>query len=587
MLLRNILLITIIFANKSLGANSPTFSSAELGIRGFKMPKDSQQKSIKIKLDLDTKGAISPYIYGYGAVSGDSDLWDPNNRFTLFRLGGNRFTAYNWENNVSHAGSDWRYQNDLYLCSNISPIVTQNDCKLPGGVVKGFAEHAFGLNKSKQNASILVTIPIIGHVAYQTTDGDVCPQEHVEKTMECSTRSYLKSKFRISRSKGTDKFDGRPNISDEYVNQNEFVSWLVSTFPKSKRDGKEIFFSMDNEPALWGMTHNRVRPGGDYCKHNPSYSEIFSRNLEYALMVKEVSPNSLVFGPVDYGWYSMKHFQGFDQCDENKGQIFHEFFLKSLQKAAKKSPGGKSPVDILDIHWYSEIQPKEGTKIIEKHAPTHETYIKARLDAPRSLWDPDFVEDSWIAQKDLGKQPIRLIPRLRELIQKHNPGMGISISEYTYGGENHISGALAQMDVLGIFGREGLFAATFWPLSEKSNYIYGAFRMFRNFDGKGGYFGDTAYLATSSSSSRLSVYASNDPQKPSGIIAIVINKTSQEQTLEWEISGSKVALKEAIIYKLDETATIPKFFRKVPFSEINKVSISPLTAYTIVMRGLN
>ena len=38
----------------------------------------------------------------------------------------------------------------------------------------------------------------------------------------------------------------------------------------------------------------------------------------------------------------------------------------------------------------------------------------------------------------------------------------IAITEYNYGGNNHISGAIAQADVLGIFGREGVFAANFW-----------------------------------------------------------------------------------------------------------------------------
>ena len=58
--------------------------------------------------------------------------------------------------------------------------------------------------------------------------------------------------------------------------------------------------------------------------------------------------------------------------------------------------------------------------------------------------------------------PIELIPRLMKKIADHYPGTKLSISEYNYGAGGDISGGLAEADVLGIFGREGLFAATMW-----------------------------------------------------------------------------------------------------------------------------
>ena len=41
--------------------------------------------------------------------------FDPSLNLTIYRLGGNRLTAANWENNLSHAGSDYRYQNDTVV----------------------------------------------------------------------------------------------------------------------------------------------------------------------------------------------------------------------------------------------------------------------------------------------------------------------------------------------------------------------------------------------------------------------------------------------------------------------------------------
>ena len=43
------------------------------------------------------------------------------NKQTMVRIGGNRWTAYNWENNASNAGSDYCFQNDDFLSSSTTP----------------------------------------------------------------------------------------------------------------------------------------------------------------------------------------------------------------------------------------------------------------------------------------------------------------------------------------------------------------------------------------------------------------------------------------------------------------------------------
>ena len=59
--------------------------------------------------------SISPYIYG---VNSGVDLSTVSAK--SFRLGGNRMTAYNWENNMSNAGSDWNNSADMYLVNNVA-----------------------------------------------------------------------------------------------------------------------------------------------------------------------------------------------------------------------------------------------------------------------------------------------------------------------------------------------------------------------------------------------------------------------------------------------------------------------------------
>jgi len=84
--------------------------------------------------------------------------------------------------------------------------------------------------------------------------------------------------------------------------------------------------------------------------------------------------------------------------------------------------------------------------------------------------------ESWIT-KDVLHQPIRLLPRVQEKIARHYPGTKLAITEYYYGGGAHISGAPAQADALGIFGREGVFATALWHEGKTDDrFTYGACR---------------------------------------------------------------------------------------------------------------
>ena len=80
-------------------------------------------------------------------------------------------------------------------------------------------------------------------------------------------------------------------------------------------------------------------------------------------------------------------------------------------------------------------------------------------------------------------------------------------SEYNWGGLEAIKGALAQADVLGIFGREGLDLATLWSPPTINQPGMFAFRMYRNYDGQGSAFGETSLQAASADQDKLAVYA--------------------------------------------------------------------------------
>ena len=113
-----------------------------------------------------------------------------------------------------------------------------------------------------------------------------------------------------------------------------------------------------------------------------------------------------------------------------------------------------------------------------------------RNRSTRSLWDPNYVDETWINDR------VQLIPRLRGWVDQHYPGTQIGITEYNWGAEGHINGATTQADILGIFGREGLDMAARWATPATSTPTYKAIKLYRNYDGQRSTFGDTSVAAS-------------------------------------------------------------------------------------------
>jgi hypothetical protein len=443
--------------------------------------------AVDVTLTVNTvEGAthpISPLIYGTNAPR---DL--ASNRQAIVRLGGNRWTAYNWENNASNAGSDWCFQNDGALSSS----------NTPAEAVRPAIQQA-----RAAGAATIVTVPIVDYVAADKNGG--CDVRN-------SGANYLQTRFKQNRPTKGSALSLTPNASDGVVYQDEFVNWL-----RTNANGANIVFSLDNEPDLWSHTHAEVHP-------NPvTYAEIVQRNIDYAKAIKDVWPTAQVAGPVNYGFYGFEALQG---APDAAGRNFLDFYLSRMRAA--ETTHGKRLVDYLDLHWYPEAS---GGGVRVTGADTSAAVVAARVQAPRSLYDPTYRETSWITDTSgYNYGPIRLIPRTRDRIAANYPGTKLAFTEWNYGGGGHVSGAVASADVLGIFGREDVGMATMWELNSDERYTYAAFRAFRNYDGLGSTFGDVSVPATSSDESVATVYASrfgNDTTKP---VIVAINKSTSAKT---------------------------------------------------------
>ena len=353
----------------------------------------------------------------------------------------------------------------------------------------------------------------------------------------------LATRFKVSKAVKGSAFSLTPTTGDGFVYQDEFVNWFNTTFPgRATNATAPVFFSLDNEPDIWTSTHQEIQsnPGDGASPRIQTYSGFTDTSVVYSKAIKSVMPGALVFGPAVATWVGVANIGRHPTADPVYGtQNFFDVYLDRM--AAASAADGRRLLDVLDLHFYSEVQ-VNGARVQDDNAGQSAAMIQARLQAPRSLWDPTYDEGSWVSQF-LGA-PIRLLPRLRDQIAAHYPGTKIAITEYAYGRLGDISGGVTQADALGVFGREGVFAASLWPVGSASAsgqpngpYAYGmgAFRMYRNYDGAGGAFGDTGLSASTSDAVNSSVYASRTASGKT--VLIVINKASTSKVLRITLSG--------------------------------------------------
>jgi len=242
--------------------------------------------------------------------------------------------------------------------------------------------------------------------------------------------------------------------------------------------------------------------------------------------LKDQFPNVVIFGPVHYGFQGLYNWQGELSATPSGTNWFPDKYLQALKTAS--TTYGKPLVDVYDFHWYVEEYDSGGTRILDlTSAILSDAQVQLIVQSPRALWDPTFTDtgnsNPWI-YKELGSTPINLLGRLETKINAENPGMKISITEYENGGWNHIAGTIAQADNLGIFGSQGLFAASFWPPNGTYSYALAGFRAYRGFDGA-----NASLEASSSDVQNVVVYASTDSTTPGRTVFVAINRSTSAQ----------------------------------------------------------
>ena len=459
-------------------------------------PANSASPDVSITVDPTKSYAISPYIYGLNFYSGNSN---PPPNLTMDRDGGNRWTAYNWETNASNAGSDYLYENDNYLSSSTVPAE---------------AVRSFIANDQNLGMASLVTFQMQGLVSADE-NGPVSTTNPPDMT-----------RFKTVVDKKGSAFTLTPSTTDANVYMDEFIWALDQKFFGQSIFGTNpthpTFVELDNEPELWNSTHLEVQG------LNPVTSDNYiSKTITLTKALKDQFPDVVIFGPVHYGFEGIYNWQGeLTNATPSGSNWFPDKYLPAIKSAS--TTYGKPLVDVYDFHWYSEAT-DGSTRVTNMTGSTlTDAQVQAIVQSPRSLWDNTYSENSWITVDVLGG-PIYILGRLQSKIAAENPGMKIAITEYNNGGSQHIAGTIAEADNLGIFGSQGVFAASLWPLTNNDAYIFAGFRAYRDFDGANANFGDTSLQTTSSNVANVVVYASVDSTIPGRVVFVAINRSTKSQ----------------------------------------------------------
>ncbi|HSB64185.1 MAG TPA: glycoside hydrolase family 44 protein, partial [Thermoanaerobaculia bacterium] len=454
---------------------------------------------------------VSPQIFGmnFGTAAQMSRLKVP-----VRRWGGNAVTRYNWETDTNNSASDWFFTN---YAGSANPATLPN----------GSAADVFVDEIRAAGGEALITVPLIGWTPIDRKRrwGFSVARYGAQQQTECSATGYASwcnpdagNGVRPNGSyvTGNDPADTSKAIDATFATR--WMSHLAGRVGTAAAGGVR-FWALENEPMLWNSTHRDVHPLGT------TYDELWSKTAAVGAAIKAQDAGAKVLGPAVWGWCAY-FFSGADGCSPGADRAAHggEDFLPWYLDQAKawETQHGTRLLDYLDVHYYPQAS---GVALTNDESSATSAL---RLRTLKSLYDPSYLDESWIGT-DVG-QAVYLIPRMKAWIAAHYPGTKLAISEYNWGSDDGISGALAQAEALAIFGREGVDLATRWVAPADNSKTEDAFLLYRNYDGAGAQVKGDSVRATSGNVDAVGAYAVRGGAGGNTLYLLLFNKGTATQT---------------------------------------------------------
>jgi hypothetical protein len=554
------------------GGSQPTFYLDDIVLTGAGVPPPPPGAGPLLQIEvLSKRRYIDPGVYGMNFAD---EALATELALPVRRWGGNSTSRYNWQVGVTNTGSDYYYENIPDDVANV------------GALPNGTSTDLFVEQDRRTGTRSLLTVPLIGWVAKTSSPRNhpfACGFKVSKYGAQTSTDSWdadcgsgVNGSGEIT---GNDPTDTSMTVGSSFVS--DWVAHLVGRYGTAANGGV-AYYNLDNEPMLWNSTHRDVHP------QPTTYDELRDKTYSIAAAVKGADPSAKTLGPVLWGWCAYLY-SAADDCGRlttdyaNHGNTY--FVPWYLQQMRAYDQAHKTRLlDYLDLHYYPQAS---GVSLASAGGAATQAL---RLRSTKALWDPAYKDESWISDTESGGVAIQLIPRMRDWVSANYPGTKLAVTEYNWGGLEHINGALAQADVLGIFGREGMGVATLWAPPTTSQPGAYAFRMYRNYNGNSGRYGDFSVKSVSADQDKLAVYAARRGSDHA-VTVMVINKTASDLTSTVNLAGLTpkttaavyrygASNLNAIAHLADQAATGSGFSATFAANSITLVELKPATAPT-------
>lgn len=488
---------------------------------------------ISVSIDLaGTRRAIDPLIYG---VSFGSDAQHADLHYPTRRWGGNRTSRYNWQFDVDNTANDYFFQN----------IAAGSGSNLPNDS----SANQFVVTTKAQGGEALMTIPTLGWVAKDSRLKlwSFSQQTYGAQTLDECRFYGPNPPFWCSADSGNGLCTAGPNCQNGKIVGNNPLDtskaapvnyasdWVTHLRARhgSAAQGGVRYFALDNEAMLWNSTHRDVHPLA------PTYDEVWTRGRDRALAIKAIEPDAKIFGPVTWGWCDYwtsasdaalgNCFEGPDRT-AHAGLPFVEWYLQRV--CTETGPGGVRAVDYLDLHYYPQ---GDGIDGLNNDVPSGEQpAVQARrLRSLRELYDASYASESWIGGTAYPNP--NLLRRARAAIDARCPGTKLALTEYKWGPDNGVTGALAQAELLAIFGREGVDYAARWIAPDVGTLSEHAFRLYLDYDGANSRVLGDSVPATSSQPDTVAAYAVDRSGGP--LYLLLFNHSPSARSVDVALAG--------------------------------------------------
>lgn len=380
--------------------------------------------------------AVSPYLYGRNnSFSSTDPNWTLPDKtliqlrdagVTFFReSNGNNCTKYNWRRKLS-SHPDW--YNNVYT----------ND----------WDKTALTLQKNFPYAQGMWAFQLIGKVA-KTNKANFDEWTYNQSKWWEGVNQNLAGGGVLNPTGTKAKVEGNPDFYLENWPADSTVAlmnhWFRSNGLGLNKD-KIRYWNMDNEPEIWGSSHDDVMPA-----QLPA-EDFMQRYFTVAKKARTYYPAIKLVGPVvanEWQWYNWNNKP---IVANGRNYPWLEFFIKRIAEEQKAT--GIRLLDVLDIHFYPE------TAVSEEIVQLHRVFFDRNYVYPGANGVKN-VNGSW----DTSQNKEYILARVNDWLDKYlgaNHGVTLGVTEIGIQGTDPNVTAVWYASTMGEFMKNGVEIFTPW-----------------------------------------------------------------------------------------------------------------------------